>query len=851
MQRLFLTRSLFLFPTVVGVALLASACGHPGAGTNGVGGTQGTAGNNGGLGGSDGTAGMTGGGNGGTGNVTVIGPDAGAGGMATKMSCPSATSDPLPYTKGYAQDPTIHTMAVSLANTLSDTEKQQQMTGLPQSGTANYNVFRQEDNQTRGIKAFMFRDGPRGVNLNANGDSKNDFSTAFPVAMARGAAFDDDLEYHIGQAVGDETLASGNTMLLAPTVNILRHPAWGRAQETYGEDPFLLGRLGSAFVVGVQEYISACVKHYAANNIENGRETANATMDEQTLHEIYARHFEMIVEEGGVSAVMAAYNQVNGLHSTQSAHLLTDLLRGEFGFKGLVLSDWWAMPNGNSFPLPGSTVLEPTAVQAVKAGLALELPWRYNYSTLPASVSDQSLASADLAAQTALILEQKMRFHIDQLNGTLGLQTPHTTYDTGTASIQHNDDNDPRIGMSHLALAQKAAEESMVLLKNDNNTLPIKRSAIHNVAVIGSQASYRVQSTQDRGCAANVQCTIDFSTAVRTGDLGSSRLFADPAKSVGPFDGINAAAGNGITVTHGNSASDAANADFVVVVAGLTPQDEGEEYTGAGDRASAQHAPNFSLDPKVGAGTQNGLISAVAALGKPMVVVLEGGSVINMPWLSSVPAVVMAWYPGQAGGTALGRLLFGDVNFSGKLPISWAASEGDLPTFANANGTTAMDYYLGYRYYDNAGKTPLRSFGYGLSYTTFTYSNLQVPCSTVAKDGTVNVQVDVTNNSAVAGDEVVFAFVSYPSTTARRPTKELKGYKRVSLAGKGTSGDAVRVTIPLRVKDLKYWNTASSAWQVESGTVKVIVAPSAAAAGSACSGGGGVGCALSDTFMVN
>jgi beta-glucosidase len=231
--------------------------------------------------------------------------------------------------------------------------------------------------------------------------------------------------------------------------------------------------------------------------------------------------------------------------------------------------------------------------------------------------------------------------------------------------------------------------------------------------------------------------------------------------------------------------------------------------------------------------------------------VLEGGSVINMPWLSSVPAVVMAWYPGQVGGTALGRLLFGDVNFSGKLPISWAAAESDLPTFANTNGTTAMDYYLGYRYYDNAGKTPLRSFGYGLSYTTFTYGNLQVPCSTVAKDGTVSVQVDVANNSAVAGDEVVFLFVSYPSTAARRPVKELKGYKRVSLAGKGTSGDAVRVTIPLRVKDLKYWNTASSAWQVESGTVKVIVAPSAAAAGSACSGGGGAGCSLSDTFMVN
>lgn len=852
MQRLFLACS--LFPMVLGLVLLTSACSHPGAATDDGSGGQGTAGMNGGLGGSSGGAGVTGGvgGKGGTGNVMVIGPDAGAAGMTTKASCPSATSDPLPYTGGYAQDPTIHMMATNLANTLSDTEKQQQMSGLPQVSTPNYNVFRQEDNPTRGIKGFMFRDGPRGVNLNANSDNKNDFSTAFPVAMARGAAFDDDLEFHIGQAVGDETLASGNTMMLAPTVNILRHPAWGRAQETYGEDPFLLGRLGSAFTVGVQQYVAACVKHYAANNIENGRETANATMDEQTLHEMYARHFEMIVKEGGASAVMAAYNQVNGLHSTQSSHLLTDLLRNEFGFKGLVLSDWWAMPNGNTCcPVPGSSVLEPTAIQAVKAGLSLELPWRYNYSTLLTTVSDSSLSSAALATATAQILEQKIRFHVDQINGTLGLQTPHTTYDTATASIQHNEDVDPRIGMSHLALAQKAAEESMVLLKNDNNTLPIKRSAVHNIAVIGSQARYTVQSTQDRGCAANAQCTVDFPTAVRTGDLGSSRVFADPAKSVGPFDGIAAAAGAGITVTHGNTAAAAASADFVVVVAGLTPQDEGEEYTGAGDRANAQNVPNFSLDPKVGAGTQHALISAVAALGKPMVVVLEGGSVISMPWLSSVPSVVMAWYPGQVGGTALGRLLLGDVNFSGKLPISWAASESDLPTFANGNGTTQMDYYLGYRYYDNAGKTPLRSFGYGLSYTTFTYSNLQVPCSTVAKDGTVNVQVDVANNSAVAGDEVVFLFVSYPSTTARRPAKELKGYKRVALAGKGTSGDAVRVTIPLRVKDLKYWNMQTGAWTVESGTVKVIVAPSAAAAGTACSGAGGAGCSLSDTFMVN
>ncbi len=236
--------------------------------------------------------------------------------------------------------------------------------------------------------------------------------------------------------------------MLAPTVNILRHPAWGRAQETYGEDVFLLGRLGSAFVDGVQQYASACAKHYAANNIENGRETAVAMMSsEQTLREIYARHFEMIVEEGGVSSIMAAYNQVgvaggSALHSTQSAHLLKDILRTDFGFKGYVLSDWWAMPNGNSVPYPANSTLQPTALQAVQAGMDMELPWRYNYSTLTNLVSGGQLTSADLATSTARILEQKMRFKVDKMSGAIGLRQPFTTYNSNS-SIDKNDQTRP------------------------------------------------------------------------------------------------------------------------------------------------------------------------------------------------------------------------------------------------------------------------------------------------------------------------------------------------------------------------------------------------------------------------
>jgi beta-glucosidase len=897
--------SSFVFASVGLWALAVTGCASPSRSTSGAGASTGQAsGGSGnstssGVGGSGGPGATGGPGAGGSGDIILTGsggtgagpgsggstgaggagptggggsaPTGAAGSGVVKMACPGGAAEPFSYAAGYTPDPTIHASAMTLAASLSDADKQQQMSGLSQIGAlqGNFNVFRQDDNTARGIKAFFFRDGPRGLNLNANADNKSDYSTAFPVAIARGAAFDEDLEFKVGEAIGDEMLASGNTMLLAPTVNILRHPAWGRAQETYGEDVFLLGRLGSSFVSGVQQYGAACAKHYAANNIEDGRETANATMDEQTLREIYARHFEMIIQEGGVSSIMAAYNEVNGTHSTQSTHLLTDLLRTDFGFLGFVLSDWWAMPNGNMVPYPSASTLQPVAQQAVNAGLDMELPWRYNYSTLTNLTSaGGGLTSAQLTTSAARIIEQKMRFKVDKLTGAVGLKTPFSTYDS-SSSIANNNQVDPVLGVSHIDLAEQAAEESMVLLKNSNATLPINRSNVHKIAVIGASVSYSLQSTNSQDSCTSGQngiktCTLDFTTNVRTGDDGSSRVFSDPAKSTSPLAGVQADA-TGITVTNYNTAAaaQAAGFDFAVVIAGLTPGDEGEEYTGAGDRTtgginSMNHAVNLGLDPKVASG-QNALITSVAAIGKPMVVVLEGGSVIDVsPWIANVPAVVMAWYPGMAGGKALGRLLFGDANFSGKLPLTWDANVAHWPTFASSTGTTQMDYYSGYRYFDHQGTalqptTGSFPFGYGLSYSTFQYTNLQVPCSTVPSTGVVNVTVDVSNTSAVAGSETVFLFVQYPSSKdtkrAAATYKELKGFHRVALTAMGTAGAAKRITIPLRVKDLKYWN--GTQWAVETGTLKVIVAPNAtAASAAACAGGTGVGCGLSDTFTV-
>jgi beta-glucosidase len=802
----------------------------------------------------------------------------GTGGAPVKMACGSAAADPLPYTSGYTPDPANQSLAMSTAMMMSNDERSQQMAGVKQS-SANYNVFNQEDNTQRMIRGWYFRDGPRGVNLNANGDGKSDYSTAFPVAIARGAAFDTDLEFKIGAAVGDEMLASGNTMMLAPTVNILRHPAWGRSQETYGEDSFLLGRLGSAYVIGLQQYMAACVKHYAANNVENGRGNAVAVIDEQTLREKYGRHYEMITEEGGAAAVMASYNAVQVMKpdgttiieknkSTANKVLLTDILRTEFGFKGFVLTDWWAM-NGSSAPAccnPGSAA-DSLTKNAVNAGLDMELPWRYNFLELPNLVTSGTLQSSQLVTSTAEILEQKYRFHADKVTG-YGLRTPFTTMDSNSA-IQKNDMTDPAIGMSHIALAELAAEEGMVLLKNDKNTLPLSRSTVKKIAVIGASVTFTIQETSSQDCANNggSNCSINFPTNVRTGDVGSSRVFSDPKKSTDPTAGITAAAGSSIVVKSYNTVSAAMSDGFdaAVVIAGLTPGDEGEEYTGAGDRttggiSATTHTVALGLDPKVNPGTQDKLIGQVAATGKPTIVVLEAGGIIDMSaWYSNVQAVVMAWYPGMAGGTALGRLLFGDANFSGKLPVTWDTKVSDWPTFSNSDGTAVMDYWVGYQHFEHAGiaLNPASGsfpFGYGLSYSSFTYQNLQVPCTTVKPDGVVNVTVDVYNTSDVAGTETVFLFVQYPDTAVSNRSgasyKELKGFYRVSLAAKGTTGDGKRITIPLRVKDLKYWDTTQQAWAIEPKTVKVIVAPNEAAAGTPCTGGAGSACGLSDTFMV-
>jgi beta-glucosidase len=451
---------------------------------------------------------------------------------------------------------------------------------------------------------------------------------------------------------------------------------------------------------------------------------------------------------------------------------------------------------------------------------------------------------AQLDASVSRVLYEKYRFKSDKISGNVGLNPPVTIYSNNRISCDQ----------THIALSKRAALESMVLLKN-SGVLPISPT-IQNLVVVGATVPYR---TTDGG-STNTGGSVNFATDLRTGDLGSSRVYPDPAKSVGPFAGICVASGgtpNGTNCTGSsvnvttatNNGKDlspvmsaVSGADFVVVMAGLTAQDEGEEYTLAGDRVANCSMPGncLALDAKQTDSTyqtiQNTLIQQVAATGKPMVVVLEGGSVIAMPWLSQVPAVVMAWYPGQRGGEALGDLLWGEVggvsyNFGGKLPFTWGHEQDYGDTFDGNSGQTTFDYYIGYRYFDHNNIAPVFPFGAGLSYTTFALSDLQLGCSSMDRGAVLPVVVNVTNTGAVAGDETIMVFVSFPQTSVARRIgqKELKGFARVSLA----AGESKQVTVNVRLSDLDYFQPDSAGaqtgnWFVESGPVQIMVGDSSA-----------------------
>ena len=804
--------------------------GSGGSGRDPMGGAPGSAG-------SSATAGAaeqstaSNGGNGGNG-------PSGSGATGPQFDCSSVGSqqfDPASM-HAYSVTPEVTAAVEQTVSHMSAADKASQMLGVVSSDTPDYeDISRSPDVAVDGvgtIRGYNYRDAGRGVNLDAGQKNRQtggkDYATVFPTTSIRAASWDLDLEKRVGEAIGDETAASKNNLLLAPCMNIVRHPYWGRTQETYGEDTYHTGRMATAFTVGLQEYVTGCAKHFAANNIEKGRSTQDAVMNEQTLREIYGRHFEMVVQDGGVGCVMASYNQINGVKNTQNKHLLRDILKapisqGGFGFQGLVISDWWAMPGDQN--APDQATAQRLATEALQAGLDVEVPWTFHYSTKTLAGADQSLVEE--AARR--VLTQKFRFNTARDTDSWSLSTPKSTI--SGASIATN--------IAHEALAEEVELKSAVLLKNGAEGAPLLplTSAAKKIAVVGPDWEFTlVTSSVPTSCPVSQNprtCNFHFATDPALGDRGSSRVNADPARTVGPFAGIQQAAGSTRMVTSGNTPDDAASADAVVVVVGYTPGDEGEEYPipAGGDRNT--------LDlPKTADVNQNEFVAGVLDLMKPTVIIVESGSIVNLPWLDHAnqnQATIWAGYGGLRGGAALGKLIFGLANFSGKMPLAWPTqAELDLMTFKDSETSTTMGYFFGYREYDRrsaAGQAVnlLFPFGHGLSYSSFEYSNLNVPCTTATKNGIVDISVDIENTSTQSGDEIAMLFVKPPpkpaGVTGDRPVKELKSFARISVP----AGQKATARLPLRIRDLRRWEgDANGKWVIDSGSFTILVGKNAA-----------------------
>ncbi|MBY8990908.1 MAG: glycoside hydrolase family 3 C-terminal domain-containing protein [Candidatus Lokiarchaeota archaeon] len=606
-----------------------------------------------------------------------------------------------------------------------------------------------------GVPGVLFSDGPRGVVIGS--------STCFPVSMARGASWDLELEEKIGSVIGIEAKSHGANYFGGVCINLLRHPAWGRAQETYGEDTYHLGVFGVALLKGVQKHIMACAKHYACNSIETTRFNLNVSIDERTLREVYLPHFKKCVD-AGVASIMSAYNKVNGKYCGHNPHLLREILKEDWNFKGFVLTDFfWGIRNG---------------ALAINAGVDIEMPFEFRMAPdKMIGYMNEGRFTEDLVDEGVLrILRQKLKF--------AHKGDPKLYNKEKIACKEHTD------------LALEAARKSIVLLKNKKSILPLKRNEIKQIAVFGK-----------------------LTNTPNIGDHGSSRVY--PPYVITPLEGIKSSAGNATNIifNEGEDLEDAKelakSSEISIIVAGYTHIDEGE---GSGSKERTGDRKSLRLHEK-----DEKLISAIASVNENCIVALEGGGpIIVEPWENEVSAILMLWYPGMEGGTALGEILFGDINPSAKLPAVFAKSEDQLPYFDTNVTEIEYGYYHGYRLMDKEGYEPTYPFGYGLSYTSYSYNNLRIDKSMISSDGEIQVSVDVTNTGNITGEEVVQMYVGYKNSSVDRPFKDLKGFDKVFL----TPGETKTVNLGLRAEDLAYYDIDRKEWVVENIIYIIYVGPS-------------------------
>ena len=615
-----------------------------------------------------------------------------------------------------------------------------------------------------GIPEVMVSDGPHGLRKQ---DDKGDHlgmndsikAVCFPPAALSACSFDRKLVEEMGKTIGKEAQANDVSIVLGPAVNIKRSPLCGRNFEYYSEDPYLAGEIAAAFINGVQsQHVGTSIKHFAANNQEYHRMSNSSEADERTLREIYFPAFETAVKKAQPYTFMCSYNQINGTFASENKWLLTDVLRGDWGFKGYVMSDWGAVND---------------RVKGLEAGLELEMPSSngVNDALIVQAVKDGSLKEDILDQAVERILRIIFEYADNRAPQEFTMEKDHEE-------------------------ARHIAEESMVLLKNDEQILPLKAS--EKVAFIGGFAKKpRFQG----GGSSHINC-FKITNALDSVPSDAQVTYAEgfPADKDLYDDALAAEA-----------IKTAAAADKVVIFAGLPDSFESEGY----DR-SHMRLPEC----------QNRLIAEILKVQPNTVIVLHNGSPVEMPWLNDIKGLLEAYLGGQAGGTAVANILYGKVNPSGKLAETIPLKLSDNPSYLNFGGGEKVEYregvFVGYRYYDKKEMDVAYPFGYGLSYTTFACSDLKISNENPTDKDTITVSVDVTNTGNMAGKEVVQLYVKDCTSSTIRPEKELKGFEKVFL----NPGETKTVTMELDKRSFAWYNTELHDWFAASGEYKLLVGTS-------------------------
>ena len=615
-----------------------------------------------------------------------------------------------------------------------------------------------------GIPSVMVSDGPHGLRKQDDkadhlGINESIKAVCFPPAVLSACSFDRELLEELGETVGDEAQATDLSVVLGPAVNIKRSPLCGRNFEYYSEDPYLAGESAAAFIKGVQSrHVGTSIKHFAANNQEFNRMSASSEVDERTMREIYLPAFETAVKKSQPYTVMCSYNKINGTYASENPWLLTEVLRDEWGFEGYVMSDWGAVND---------------RVEGLKAGLELEMP-------ASGGINDAEIVKA---VQNGTLDEAVLNQAVERILKIIFEYTDHRKEQPLTLEEDHE-------------FAQKVVEESIVLLKNEDAILPLKEN--EQVAFIG-------------GFVKNPRYQGGGSSHVNSFKVTSAWDALKGKEHITYAEGFSAETDVYDEKLAAEAIEIARQADKAIIFAGLPESFESEGY----DRKH-MHLPEC----------QNKLIAEITKVQPNTIVVLHNGAAVEMPWVNEIKGLVETYLGGQAVGQAIVNILYGMVNPSGKLAETFPIKLEDNPSYLNFGDGDKVEYnegvFVGYRYYDKKKMDVAFPFGYGLSYTTFEYSNIKTDKEILTEGGTLQVSVDVTNTGDRFGKEIVQLYVADKTDAVRRPEKELKGFEKVAL----NPGKTKTITFTLDKRSFAWYNTDIHDWYAASGAYEILIAAS-------------------------